>query len=482
VRWGLSAAEGPFDRYHAHAAPTAALATDAGIVSDAASVAAEAEDGAGDGILKLRGNASGARAIQLDSGESRTLTIDAPYTADYRIVVRYSNDNFGPLETLEVRVDGELVDSFLAEDTGDFGTGWNTFVESNEWGPVALQAGVHEVTVSVSGGDGFGVELDLVRLLHDAIIRPPEDGTVTVYGAGSAIHHVPEYAVAALWDAYETGLFHPRFGAADAYNANIEDAVVNETVGGEILRTLGPWMNPTGFSIDHGPMAILIDNYLEGDFAPGLFMSYPTIAEALGQLFPDWEPENPWVWRNSFNRYDVNDDGIAAPLDVLRAINELNRGGSRMLPAPDTAFQPPPYYDVNGDGWLTPADALVCINYLNRQLAAMIGEGEFDSYSASLMATLPTAVPTSMLMSVPMSDRTHLDRWRHREAVFAMPLDDLLSPRRKVDPVNELEIDGMAGDREARDDTSSDWSGASDDLMVEDFLWYDGLPRPSTAV
>jgi hypothetical protein len=71
-------------------------------------------------------------------------------------------------------------------------------------------------------------------------------------------------------------------------------------------------------------------------------------------------------WQNPVYRWDINDDGVVTPLDVLSAINELNRNGPRQLPVPpQPPLAPPPYYDVSGDNWLAPLDALLVINYLN---------------------------------------------------------------------------------------------------------------------
>jgi len=118
--------------------------------------------------------------------------------------------------------------------------------------------------------------------------RPLEVGTLTVYGVGSSIVHTPDEAIAALWECQRLGLFHPRFGAADAFNLNIADAAVCVKPGDpNMLRATGEWRNFTGFGIDHGPMAIVIDNYLSGQFVPQLFASYPPIRAALNTLFPN---------------------------------------------------------------------------------------------------------------------------------------------------------------------------------------------------
>lgn len=124
----------------------------------------EGEDGSGDGQVMLRSEASGQRTVWLHAGESRTLRFQLPAEARYRLSVRYSNDNFGPLEAVDVGIDGVRAGQFAAQDTGDFGFGWNVFRWSDPFDPVTLSPGTHEVTIAVTGGDGFGVEIDVVKL------------------------------------------------------------------------------------------------------------------------------------------------------------------------------------------------------------------------------------------------------------------------------------------------------------------------------
>ena len=252
----------------------------------------EAEDGVG-GTTGFRSNASGGQTRQLDTGETLTLSFDSQVQGEYFVTVRYSNDNSGPLEQVTVSVDGIEVGSFDAQDTGDFGAGWNTFAASPSFGPLTLEVGLHEVVISVSGGDGFGVEIDQLTL---PFVRPLETGTVTNYGVASSIVHRPAEAVRGLWEAASldlnddsaADLLHPRFGFADAYNLDIADAQIpsigaSPTTGKDVS---GPWANLTGFAIDHGPMLALIDNHLHRQFVPRLFMSYDTISAALDTLFP----------------------------------------------------------------------------------------------------------------------------------------------------------------------------------------------------
>jgi hypothetical protein len=127
-------------------------------------IALEAEEGSGDGDMKSRSEASGDRTVWLQHGESHTLTFQSLGSARYAIVVRYSNDNFGPLETVGISVDGANIGQFSAQDTGDFGAGWKMFESSGPVGTVDLEPGTHELAIVVSGGDGYGVEIDMVTL------------------------------------------------------------------------------------------------------------------------------------------------------------------------------------------------------------------------------------------------------------------------------------------------------------------------------
>jgi hypothetical protein len=124
----------------------------------------EGEAGTGDGIIRPRLHASGQETVWLHEGESRTLPFSLNPSAPYTVSVRYSNDNFGPLETVEVSFNGESLGQFTAEDTGDWGDGWDVFRSSGPIGVVEVIPGSHEIVISVSGGDGEGVEIDTVYL------------------------------------------------------------------------------------------------------------------------------------------------------------------------------------------------------------------------------------------------------------------------------------------------------------------------------
>jgi len=111
-----------------------------------------------------RSNASGQKTVWLKDGEIRTIPFSVTGSTRYTVSVRYSNDNFGSLEVVTVSINGKEIGSFSAQDTGNFGFGWNVFTSSESLGPVDLLPGAHSIKVSVEGGDGYGVEIDLVFL------------------------------------------------------------------------------------------------------------------------------------------------------------------------------------------------------------------------------------------------------------------------------------------------------------------------------
>jgi len=122
----------------------------------------EMELAVGAGENMPRSEASNGSTRLLRAGESASVTADVSGSQPYFLVVRYSNDNFGDLETVSVAVDGTTIGAFPAQDTGDGGSGWNVFTESPALGPVSLNAGSHVFSISISGGDGYGVEIDWI--------------------------------------------------------------------------------------------------------------------------------------------------------------------------------------------------------------------------------------------------------------------------------------------------------------------------------
>jgi hypothetical protein len=127
----------------------------------------EAENGTGAGGVKQRSAASNSRTAWLRAGETRTMRFTIDTSGRYALTVRYSNDNGDtwPCEVVEVRIDDAVIGSFTAKDTGSNGFGWDVFEVSAPF-DVDLAGGAHMVAVTPTGGDTFGIEIDVVRLVR----------------------------------------------------------------------------------------------------------------------------------------------------------------------------------------------------------------------------------------------------------------------------------------------------------------------------
>jgi hypothetical protein len=77
------------------------------------------------------------------------------------------------------------------------------------------------------------------------------------------------------------------------------------------------------------------------------------------------QDDDPARWTNPSNPFDINQSGALNPLDVLVLIDEINRGGSRVLdPVLDAGLL---FVDPNRDGALDPLDVLFVIDEINRR-------------------------------------------------------------------------------------------------------------------
>jgi hypothetical protein len=131
---------------------------------------------------------------------------------------------------------------------------------------------------------------------------------------------------------------------------------------------------------------------IDSDFDRTTKTAMVTLAAASEDLTVDAGLEQ--TWQNPANRFDVNGDGFASPIDALQLINEINDNGTYLLQIPYGASNaPPPYLDVDGDGFIAPIDVLQVINHLNEA----VGEGEAASEGRPHMATLVGGHSSEML-------------------------------------------------------------------------------------
>lgn len=113
-------------------------------------------------------------------------------------------------------------------------------------------------------------------------------------------------------------------------------------------------------------------------------------------------------YTNSWNRYDVNNDGYVSAIDALGLINSLNNVGPRALGGDGEGEQDNWYPDVNSDGYLSAVDVLSVINELNRRNSGSAeGEGAEGEGAEMLTAMLTLGTPSDdqeVVLGVSSSD------------------------------------------------------------------------------
>ncbi|MBI4649970.1 hypothetical protein HY745_01490 [Candidatus Desantisbacteria bacterium] len=124
----------------------------------------ESENGISNGQIMSRSNASEQKTVLLKIYESCNVSFKLDVPARYSFDIKYSNDNYGPLETVKILVDGNELGQFIAQDTGDSGYGWNIFESASSIITVDFTASNHNITLIPYDGDGYGVEIDNIIL------------------------------------------------------------------------------------------------------------------------------------------------------------------------------------------------------------------------------------------------------------------------------------------------------------------------------
>ena len=121
----------------------------------------QAEKAAFDGVRIARSMAYNVETVLLNDGQGVTFALDAPVSGHYTLYIRQSNDNpRGQTETLKTQIDGQDTGEIVTVNTGtSSGEGWNAFAVLTV-GTFVFEQGAHSVTLTASGGDGYGVEID----------------------------------------------------------------------------------------------------------------------------------------------------------------------------------------------------------------------------------------------------------------------------------------------------------------------------------
>jgi hypothetical protein len=128
----------------------------------------EGEAASGSGSAMPRSEASGAKTRLLHAGEGASWSFVATVGGKYAVTARYSNDGGSALEDVQLIFDDTSVGGFTAENTRASGMspgeGWNAFLTTPDIGVVNVVEGSNTLAIQVTGGDGYGVEIDWVKL------------------------------------------------------------------------------------------------------------------------------------------------------------------------------------------------------------------------------------------------------------------------------------------------------------------------------
>jgi hypothetical protein len=111
------------------------------------------------GMIISRANASNSKVLHLDMGGQANYSHDFNTGSKYNLVVRYSNDDTGAGDNVNVLANGEKIGSFHTKDTGNNGAGWDIFTSSPGITFAASQKNLI-VSIEVTSSDGYGVDFD----------------------------------------------------------------------------------------------------------------------------------------------------------------------------------------------------------------------------------------------------------------------------------------------------------------------------------
>ncbi|MFP6678407.1 MAG: Ig-like domain-containing protein, partial [Pirellulaceae bacterium] len=247
-------------------------------------------------------------------------------------------------------------------------------------------------------GNDFDVDGSTLDDGSIVIVTPPTNGAVTVNGDGTVTYASTGSFGGSDSFSYQMmddeGLVSLLSNVADVTIVTTDlptanDAIVTTAEGTPIEIDILAITNDVDGSIDPASIEIIsgpsngaaIINHFNGS------ITYQPTPEYLGQDLFEYRVrdnvgapsniatitievvENLVPYRNPRNRFDVNDDGVVTPLDLLLVITFLNKNGA------SEPFGPrPPYLDVTfEDNFINLLDALAVITEL-RQLS--LGEGE----------------------------------------------------------------------------------------------------------
>jgi hypothetical protein len=169
-------------------------------------------------------NRTDGTAWHLANGAYADFDIPVSVPGECDVVVRYSNDDTGSCDRIDVSVNDVVKGSFLTENTKKTneisGEGWDHFVDSIPIPVGSLSMGTNTVRLRMTQDDGYGVDIDLVSLVHvpSNVLREAEDSPMDTDGvskcrdhaSGSLTWYLPTNGMTAAYDIslLQTGSYH----------------------------------------------------------------------------------------------------------------------------------------------------------------------------------------------------------------------------------------------------------------------------------
>ena len=191
---------------------------------------------------------------------------------------------------------------------------------------------------------------------HTAVIEPRFSDLLLDYYLVAEVddgNHVPEQNETNNQLVFEGGVFLDQDQVVHIHGSDdFAGDLVQVRNAGDLIVSLAyqPGTLPSHQTPDRAPPPFLD---VSGDYSVSL-IDYSLTANRLS-------PELPFR-QNADNIFDVNGDGVVAPLDALLVLNELRHSGVRRISS-ETATGP--FVDVSGDNILSELDAEVMTRYLN---------------------------------------------------------------------------------------------------------------------
>jgi len=126
------------------------------------------------GTVMSRTNAKRGHTLLLKAEDTAKYHAMIDANGPYSLTVRYSNDDAGKCDEVNIKLDGQSVSNFHFRSVNTrkadqkLGDGWNEFTNSPPIHLGTVTAGYHTIEVFIDDDDGFGIEIDRLTIVREA--------------------------------------------------------------------------------------------------------------------------------------------------------------------------------------------------------------------------------------------------------------------------------------------------------------------------